>query len=180
MINDFFLKNVHAAGVLHGDIKVENILLDRSTKNVTLIDFGGGARRSDSVFTSMNGGTMENCTPEFLEFNRYHGVPAAIWTLGLMLFALACDTDPFENEEQIIRADVIFPEPDCSRLTDELKGIIRACLSRNYHDRPSLDQLLAHPFMKKQCDVMHQCRNKEKTSYYEVANQLVIKKAKLN
>ena len=56
---------------------------------------------------------------------------------------MVCGDIPYENDEAICNAEVRFR----ARLTHECQDIIRRCLKLKPSDRPTLEDLLNHPWM---------------------------------
>jgi serine/threonine protein kinase len=137
-------------GILHRDLKCENVLLDRND-NIRIIDFG----LSHTLETHLHElcGTANYLPPEMVHRQDY-GTGVDIWAAGVILYAMTAGHLPFANSpsdrvsKAIIYADPVFPDHFSSDLCDLLSKMLHKGPSR----RIGLDELIAHPFFRKEPD----------------------------
>nr|XP_001339551.3 titin homolog [Danio rerio]XP_021336970.1 titin homolog [Danio rerio] len=130
-------------GVLHRDIKLENLLINPDTLEVKLIDFGCGDLLTEDSFHYFRG-TREYFPPEFSSTGRYHGEPATVWSLGVVLFLLVFYRFPEQSD---------LPRMNNRRL--RIKGLSRdccdffhGCLQLDPKDRLELQNLSSHKWIR--------------------------------
>ncbi|CAF1634013.1 unnamed protein product [Adineta ricciae] len=132
-------------GVVHRDLKSENILVDLDTQSLVLIDFGASAiYKSPVTHYSDFHGTKQYKSPEYILRKRYRGVPSTVWTLGVLLYDMVNGGLPFENEAEITGHKLVLR----SHISADLKNLIQRCLAHNPDRRPSLEAILEHSWIK--------------------------------
>mmetsp|Transcript_14733 Transcript_14733/g.12550 ORF Transcript_14733/g.12550 Transcript_14733/m.12550 type:complete len:203 (+) Transcript_14733:223-831(+) len=97
------VKECHEAGVVHRDLKLENLLFS-SEFNLKIADFGlatwfGGGDDAPTLLTS-ECGTETYMAPEIKEGNKYDGKKADIYSCGVILLILVLGINPFPNVDQ--------------------------------------------------------------------------------
>ncbi|XP_073783441.1 uncharacterized protein [Danio rerio] len=127
--------------VLHRDIKLENLLINPDTLEVKLIDFGCGEILQNEAYTAYCG-TEEFCPPEFQMTGKYHGEPATVWSLGLVLFVMLFWKFPTLRELNRIMTK------DIEGLSEECCDFMRCCLKTDPRERIELERLNLHAWLK--------------------------------
>ncbi|CAI5516917.1 unnamed protein product [Closterium sp. Naga37s-1] len=144
----------HEKGVVHRDVKLENILLKQRghDTDIRLTDFGMAAEvHPGEVLTELIG-TPYYMAPEVLAGS--YGSEADIWSAGVVLYILLCGLPPFyaaSNEgifDAIRSKDVQFKAPKWHGVSGAAKLLISSMLEKNPRERITGEEVLEHPWIK--------------------------------
>ncbi|KAG8901184.1 hypothetical protein FRB99_005493 [Tulasnella sp. 403] len=144
------LNYVHGQGVVHRDLKLENVLLDEHC-HVKLSDFGFTREFEQGRFLETFCGTTGYAAPEMLLCKKYTGSEIDMWSLGIILYCLLVGTLPFDDDnEELMRQKIVHAEyDDPTWLSDEARNLIRNLLQKDPVKRLTLPQTLAHPWFSR-------------------------------
>jgi eukaryotic-like serine/threonine-protein kinase len=138
------LRHLHAAGVLHLDLKPSNVVAEHG--RAKLIDLSH-ARRPGRI--AAGNGTWCYMAPEQVRGGEI-GAAADVWGLGIVLYAaaalrpnpLADLADELDVDDPQLHARLEPLRRVRPRLPEELTTLIDACLEPDPADRPPLDEAL--------------------------------------
>ena len=143
------LQELENKGIIHGDIKLENILYSREKEIVKLADFGLAVDAKNLLVLASSLGTPEYMAPEQI-LNGRKGFESDIWAVGVCMYEMLLGIPPYydENPEKIfskiINSNRI--DFDSAVISNDAKELIIKLLDGNYKDRISLRDVMNHPF----------------------------------
>ncbi|KDE02753.1 CAMK/CAMKL/MARK protein kinase [Microbotryum lychnidis-dioicae p1A1 Lamole] len=139
--------HLHQSGVVHRDLKLENVLLDERV-NVKIADLGFGREFEKGRWMDTWVGTLGYCAPEVVAAKRYHGEEVDIWSLGVILYTLLAGSLPFDDDDEGLMKEMILKcEYDIPTWLDEdAIDLIQNILVLDPMRRLTLKAILAHPF----------------------------------
>jgi fused-like protein len=143
---------LHSHRIVHRDLKPQNVLICEHGR-VKLCDFGFARRMShDTLCLTSIKGTPLYMSPEVLA-GRDYDARSDLWGLGVLIFELFAGVPPFLSDnliglsQQIANADVKWPL-GLRGEHPELFSLLHGLLQKDPADRPTWDDLLAHPFLQ--------------------------------
>ena len=160
------IKYLHSMGVVHRDIKLENILIDLNNK-IKICDFGIGKqikpykdKKSEYILYDQCGTPMY-IAPEILLSTKdkgYNAYPVDMWSSGIALYIMLSGTLPFSIEHKHTNKDennaelqyaIIHNDPKpIENISKEAKHLLRGLLTKNPKKRFTPNDVLNHSWFK--------------------------------
>ena len=121
------MRYCHGLGIVHRDLKFENVLVDKETKKLIVSDFGLGnvSNSPDKTFFTSRTlcGSPKYIAPEVVD-GKYDGRISDIYSLGVMLYAMIDFSFPFDDDDymKVFELEKIgkYVMPKCSPEAQEL------------------------------------------------------------
>ncbi|XP_077071156.1 NUAK family SNF1-like kinase 1 isoform X2 [Siphateles boraxobius] len=141
----------HKNGVVHRDLKLENVLLDKDL-NVKLADFGLSNRFTRGRRLDTFCGSPLYASPEIVNGLPYHGPEVDCWSLGVLLYALVYGSMPFDGTSYSILKEQIrqgrYNTPD---IPSEACSLIGWMLTVKVEDRATVEDITNHWWLNRNC-----------------------------
>lgn len=158
---------LHANGILHRDIKDENVILDGEGR-CQLIDFGSAAHWRPGKKWDTFSGTLHYAAPEIMRGDPYGGKEQDVWALGVVAYVLLVGETPFsEVPDEVLHgleegtSALAALEARCGQgggeqgleadggggLGDAM-DLVKRCMELNSADRPSAEMVCEHRYLK--------------------------------
>ena len=138
------LASVHRKGLIHRDLKSENILLDENLLPV-VGDFGSARKNAVSKALTASVGTVTYSAPELIQGNEYDA-SVDVYSFGVILWEMVTGQVPWNGLQtpqviyKVVMQNAQLPVP--SDVPEPLGDLIQACLSADPSQRPTFERIV--------------------------------------
>lgn len=153
------LKYCHDNGIVHGDIKPDNILMKEKIPiserpQIVIVDFGFARKQRPGHLTHTYLGSPLYVAPEVITRAKgYDGFKADVWALGITLFELLYGDSPFYTGQTVAEDyyinvkndDVIYPV----RIDSNLQILLAGMLEKDPELRYDMNDVVNNPWFKR-------------------------------
>ena len=184
---------IHGKGILHRDIKLDNILIqfdnEEDKKNLNMmkaipkiIDFGFAIRPKDGLANSLVGNPMnmdplmlKKCTCKGKVRHLGYDMKTDIWSLGSICYEMLIGKFAFDSEDmdelvqKVETGDYSVPVS----LSEEIVSFLNSMLQYKSEERTTCAQLINHKFLTKNINNFHKIPL-TKVSHKIKGNELII------
>ncbi|CAH1994340.1 unnamed protein product [Acanthoscelides obtectus] len=145
---------LHDRNIAHLDLKPQNLLLsvEDSCEDIKLCDFGISKVLQPGVTVREILGTADYVAPEVLSYEPI-GLSTDVWSIGVLAYVLLSGFSPFGADDKqqtflnISRCSLSFEPEHFDDVSTAAVDFIKSALVVNPRDRPSIHEMLDHPWI---------------------------------
>lgn len=143
------VSSLHRKNIVHRDLKLGNIMLNRLTRKIIITNFCLGKHLlNENDLLRDQRGSPAYISPDVLFGKPYLGKPSDMWALGVVLFTMLYGQFPFYDHQpqelfrKIKTADYTIPSSEDHKVSESSNMIIKKLLVLNANVRMTADQVL--------------------------------------
>uniref|UniRef100_A0A8D0GTN6 Protein kinase domain-containing protein n=1 Tax=Sphenodon punctatus TaxID=8508 RepID=A0A8D0GTN6_SPHPU len=148
------IRYIHHQGILHLDLKPENIIcVSEASRWVKIIDFGLARRLDPAIPLKVLHGTPEFMAPEVIAFEPVT-FATDMWSVGVICYILLSGDSPFQGSSDmdtlrnVTASEWEFEEESFAEISPQAKDFICQLLQKEARYRLSSDEALEHPWLQ--------------------------------
>jgi len=144
------LQFLHSHNYAHRDIKSSNILISSATGTIKLIDFGLCADFTSGPRVEIVGSSF--WIPPEMILQRPHNCSVDIWSMGVCIIEMLTSNPPYHQSRlhcmYKVATEGLQPLVTGLDAKADVKDFLSKCLSMDPASRPTVMELLQHPWLK--------------------------------
>ncbi|CAM9630372.1 unnamed protein product [Lampetra planeri] len=155
---------MHRQGIVHLDLKPENIMcLNQTGNRIKIIDFGLARKLENVKNLKVMFGTPEFVAPEVINYEPI-GYATDMWSVGVICYILVSGLSPLmgDNDNEtlanVTSATWDFDDEAFDEISEDSKDFISQLLQKNMKERLTCTQCVEHPWL--QMDTEHMAAKK--------------------
>ena len=184
------LSYIHSKDLIHGDLKLENLIVNPTAKTMKVVDFGSAVYTTSEdkikpLSVSFSSGTTAYLSPEMLEGRRKTCLPTRasdLYAAGIIMYICLTGSHPFDpigdlSDEDIVKnilkskteegylEEFVFDEDRTGMLSPLAIHLLQRLLDSNPEKRITVEEFRNHPWFQTTAQIQHEEKeHRESTS----------------